>query len=261
MADLRYTEREILEQVFEMGSGFFLNFSNNSLADWFQFELGIDIYHEQYDFRSGSKANRIRKFWTIEKNWTVAKFIDLMLTYMSETIPASHQGELFDRAREVANRLRDSIPVGDIPDLSRVKERDGVSALLSDLHVNIKSNPASALDRLHTLCVHYFRDLLEGAGGTVDKEKPLHSISGELIRKLLEDGSISTHMSERIAKANLSILQEFSSTRNNQSLAHANPLPQDFEAEYLVSSVIATLRFFEGLRGSLAERNQDDLPF
>ena len=47
-----------VEDVFGMGSGYVLDFSNRTFAEFFA-DLGIDIDHE---FPEGSKANRLRAF-------------------------------------------------------------------------------------------------------------------------------------------------------------------------------------------------------
>jgi hypothetical protein len=47
-----------------------------------------------------------------------------------------------------------------------------------------KNDPQSGLDRLHTFATKFARSLCEEHGITVDRDKPLHSLFGEYVKKL-----------------------------------------------------------------------------
>lgn len=79
MSSLRPAERNLFENLFGMASGYVLDFTNNSFEQFFKDTVGIDIYSDKYDFRSGSKANRLRKFWEIEEDPIVGKVLSEML--------------------------------------------------------------------------------------------------------------------------------------------------------------------------------------
>ena len=64
-----------------MASGFVLDFTNRSFADFVLDSTGRDIYDATYDHGSGSKANRMRKFWHKEPNSVVAKLMGDMIDY------------------------------------------------------------------------------------------------------------------------------------------------------------------------------------
>jgi len=57
MADLTTNEKQLLEKLFQMGGGYVLNFSDRTMEEFFRDDLGIDIYHDVYNYASGSKAN------------------------------------------------------------------------------------------------------------------------------------------------------------------------------------------------------------
>jgi predicted nucleotide-binding protein len=76
MADLTRRDKSILERHLQMEGGHLLNFSHRTLGDFFE-GFDIDIYNEAYvrDLSSGSKANKMRGFWTISDNETVGKVL------------------------------------------------------------------------------------------------------------------------------------------------------------------------------------------
>lgn len=78
MSDLTMIEKRELELAFGMRSGYVLNFSNRTFAEFFFGSFGIDIYDTKYDYGSGSKANRMRAFWEHESNYLVGKVLGFL---------------------------------------------------------------------------------------------------------------------------------------------------------------------------------------
>lgn len=66
-----------VEDVFGMGSGYVLDFSNRTFAEFFA-DLGIDIDHE---FPEGSKANRLRAFLRSSDAPRVAQALEALLDH------------------------------------------------------------------------------------------------------------------------------------------------------------------------------------
>ena len=85
MANLSITEMQILEKLFQMGSGYVLNFSDRTMGDFFS-SFGINIYDEKYKYRSGSKANYLRGFWQQEEDVLVWESILNLVEYIENQI-------------------------------------------------------------------------------------------------------------------------------------------------------------------------------
>jgi hypothetical protein len=99
MSNLTYVEKRKLEQFLGMSSGYVLDFSNRTFAEFVRDSTGIDIYDSSYDYASGSKANRLRGFWQREANPIVGKLMADMLDYAEGT------GELKEVCRLIVVRL------------------------------------------------------------------------------------------------------------------------------------------------------------
>jgi hypothetical protein len=52
----------LIDDLFKMGGGYFLNFSNKTFAEFLDEELGINIDDSRYDVEGTSKAKRLRFF-------------------------------------------------------------------------------------------------------------------------------------------------------------------------------------------------------
>lgn len=111
MANLSTVEKQVLEKLFQMGSGYVLNFSDRTMAEFFADDVGINIYDQKYKYASGSKANYIRGFWQIANDSLVGTSIDKLIDYIENQIllgkfkKEDFPQKLIDRTREISNRL------------------------------------------------------------------------------------------------------------------------------------------------------------
>ncbi len=83
MAKLSVREMIDLEELFEMESGYVLDFASNTKFRRFVVKaVDIDAYDPKYgEENSGSKANRLRAIWDIESDDTVGRLIDALIDH------------------------------------------------------------------------------------------------------------------------------------------------------------------------------------
>lgn len=252
MADLSGSEKRRLEKRFDMRSGYVLNFSNRTFAEFIEESTGRDIDSETYNYSSGSKAHRLRGFWKEEDNYLVGKLIGDLLAYGIEEGLFGDNEELVADCRSIVVRL---IQGGMVPDLDALtapsNERD-FEIVAKAVRDAIENNaPESGLDRLHTFVVKYVRSLCNNIGITVTLEKPLHSLIGEVVKSLKNGGHIESMMTERILKSSISTMEAFNSVRNNQSLAHDNTVLNYDEALLIFNHVASSIRFLRSIESRL----------
>ncbi|MFA0088761.1 hypothetical protein AB4405_24065, partial [Vibrio sp. 10N.261.51.F12] len=92
MATLLRKDKARLEKYLQMDSGYVLDFSNRTFANFFE-GFNIDIEEEQYQYGSGSKANRMRGFWDISDDVTVGTVLLGLIEYYDEQREGSYHGE------------------------------------------------------------------------------------------------------------------------------------------------------------------------
>lgn len=227
MSDISSIDKLKLERLFEMGSGYVINFSNRTLQEFILENTGIDIYDDKYDYASGSKANRLRAFWNKESNYIVGKLLlDLLeywktqkLTGFSETSQAEQA--LYDECYKIAERLKQDSTVEHIDAIQPYSSDKDFTILAKSIRESIQKNePEASLDRLHTFVIKYIRQICDRHQINYDKNKPLHSIFGEYVKYLKRSNLIESKMTERILKSSISVLEAFNDVRNNQSFAH-----------------------------------------
>jgi hypothetical protein len=111
MANLNTNEKQVLEKLFQMKSGYVLNFSDRTMREFFDDEIGIDIYQEKYKIGSGSKANCMRGFWKEADQSIIGKSIQKLIDYIENQIllgelkKEDYPEDLISRSKEIANKL------------------------------------------------------------------------------------------------------------------------------------------------------------
>lgn len=271
MSDLTSSEKRKLERLFGMGGGYVLNFSNRTFAEFVEESVRRDIYDVRYDHGSGSKANRLRGLWGIEGNVLVGKLISDLIEYGKDIDAFKSDGDLTEQCLRIVARLRQAGPVADLHALSATADERDFEAVAAQVREVIEKNqPEAGLDRLHTFVIKFVRTLCEARGITVTREKPLHSLFGEYVKRLRENGQLESEMTARILKSAISALEAFSDVRNNQSLAHDNPILNYDESLLIFNHVASSVRFIRTLEDKLKRHRpreestavaDDDIPF
>jgi len=111
MSSLSNIDKMKLEKLFGMSSGYVLDFSNRTFAEFIRDSVKIDIYDGKYDYESGSKANRLRAFWDIESDKIVGTLLIDMLerweTYnlLNDIEPTASDKKIYQDCLNAANRL------------------------------------------------------------------------------------------------------------------------------------------------------------
>lgn len=145
MSDLKPIEKRGFEDLFGMPSGYVLEFSNATFAQFFVDTLNIDIYHDKYAVHGDSKAKRLRAFWELEENNSVAQVLSGMLDiweYENEqdapnsarlkrcrSVVARLAGKQASKQDETATDFLDQII--ELPNLDSLKLDGAVTAILA----------------------------------------------------------------------------------------------------------------------------------
>jgi hypothetical protein len=140
MSDLTYTEKDKFEQLLGMASGYVLDFTNRTFAEFILDSTGRDIYNPRYNNASGSKAHRLRMFWKKEDNRVVGKLMGDLLDFLGES------GPRVEICRLIVARLNGTISSSQVTSKAEETPKPQLSATLSELRQEF-SNLATEKDR------------------------------------------------------------------------------------------------------------------
>lgn len=248
MAEIGAFERRKLEKLLGMGSGYVLDFSDRTFAEFFM-DFRVDIDAAQFRVAGDSKAKRMRTFWGVAPNHTVGKVLEGMITYGLEVDRLGDSNPvLVDECRRIALRLLSEQPVADLDALTAIADERDFEVVAEHVREAIEKNqPEGALDRLHTFVNKFIRITCEPHGIVMSREKPLHSVFGEYVKALRAKGHLESAMTERILRSSISVLEAFNDVRNNKSLAHDNPILNYDESLLIFNHVASSIRFIKSL--------------
>jgi hypothetical protein len=275
MADITFLQKPKIERVFEMQSGYVLDFSNNSFRDFMAEVASIDIYDDKYEHHSGSKANRLRRFFEIESNYLAGKAIIGLLEYrenLSDYLNSWKKNASSDEIDFVHNLGKALIEDHGyvIPQLIDDSNfHDSFKLLKKSIEEFIKNNdPVSGVDRLHTYMVEYIRLKCDKLHIQYDQHESLNAIYGKLVNIYDSQNLIKTPMALRVLKTSISNLDAFNKVRNDHSLAHGNnDILGREEAKFIFNNIICLINFIESIHPEEPENVEqnfdigDDLPF
>lgn len=251
---LSFLEKNQFEKLFGMKSGYVLDFTDRTFQEFIGDTIGIDIYDEKYNYGSGSKANRLRGFWSEESNYNIGKLLTALLKYWryktntGEIEFENSDEKLYDECIKIVGKLTSENPVENIDAIKPNSDDRTFSMLAKSIKESIESNePENALDRLHTFTIKYIRQLCDNHEIGYEKETPLHSLFGSYVKEIVKDELIDSKMTERILKSSISVLDAFNSVRNNQSFAHDNQILNYNESILIFNNVSNVIRFLESI--------------
>ena len=75
------SDLRLLDDLFEMGGGYVLDFSNQRFAEFFADELGVQIYDDRWDAQGTSKGKRLRYYLRSNPPATVVRTLQALWGY------------------------------------------------------------------------------------------------------------------------------------------------------------------------------------
>ncbi|MFD2787120.1 abortive infection family protein [Hymenobacter rubripertinctus] len=255
MSNLNVVERAKLEKILKMGSGYILDFNDNTLQHFIASTNEVDIHDGKYSLSGGSKAKKIREFWTVENDYQVSKLLDGLVRYIrvrkSELHPSFEDIEesALQEASRIIDRLQGASLVEQLDAIEANNDDEDFNRLATLIRRAIEQGmPETALDRLHTFLMKFFRSLCAKHGLNYQKDDALHGLFGKYVKFIEATGFIQSKMSIKIMKSQISIIDEFNHVRNNASYAHDNPVLNFHESILIfnnISSIIGYINYVE----------------
>jgi hypothetical protein len=276
MADLSYADKRIIEKLMGMGSGYVLDFSNRTFEEFVYDAIGINIYESKYDFESGSKANRLRAFFKLDSNYRVGTLLEAFCEYWNSQVGLysstfdSNDQYLCDKCKEIAIRLKQDSIIEEIEVIREDVNDKDITLLAKSIRESIEKNePEVALDRLHTYCMKFFRNLCDKHKIEYASGETLNAIFGKYVKYIISTDYVESIMTEKILKYSINIIEAFNDVRNNKSLAHDNTLLNYNESLLIFNNVTNSIKFILTIEDKIdtninpedTQNVWDDLPF
>lgn len=253
MSEIAIETKIKLEQLFEMKSGYVMDLTGPQFEDFVYDKTGINIFDKKYNFRSGSKANRLRSFWSSESNQNVSKLNLSLLVYWEQKFRLSNPDEeIFysfyrlkeESVKELEDLSNQSNKNFDVSVLKNLQVEENFQLLKNDIERTLNSNqPQLALDRAHTLLMTYLRELCETNDIPYTQKEPLDNLFSKYINYYNQTNPFESSMTLRIMKLPAQALEKFNNVRNKESFAHSNNVINYDESKLIIDFVFLVLKF------------------
>lgn len=251
-------QRTTFDQIFHSGGGYVLNFSDRTMAEWFDESFDLNIFQERFQTEGNSKGKTLRGFVAVAEPRLVARVLRALWAYRC-SLPdyvekdAGEELKLEKWLLQFTDELEKSSTL-QIEDALRDFSGDTTLPKLRGSIANdlIAENPDVAIDRIHTYCVKRFRTLLAERDQHFDRKASLPSIFGVYGKTVRDDGSVSEYALPTL-RVQHKLFDALNAARNDRSLAHDNELLSVSEARFIVESIMAALAFIERIE---AERQK-----
>jgi hypothetical protein len=196
MAKLKRSEMRLIDEVFGMGSGYVLNFSNRTFAEFFEDEFGINIYQEKYEIRGSSKANHLRAFIEAEDGFLVGKVLRRLWQLREEeyvradparALAEAVQARFFAVVEQIEAGFSPAV-LGSLSGAAEVLNFDTVSRDLERALASAQHDPEDAVTAACSTVESVCRSILIEVGETLPDKKDVKALFGA-VRKPLALGA------------------------------------------------------------------------
>lgn len=187
MSTFSIAERNNLERLLGMSSGYVLNFSDRTFAEFVFEAVGIDIHDEKYTAEGTSKAKKLRALWKLEPDYTVGKLILALIDYK-----ASRNGEqdaaanpLAEKCRQIATRLLAGTPSLDpLKAHAKVLNANHLAEQIRRLEASVETDPSLAIGTAKELIETCCKTILAERGKPVSGTPDVSTLTKETLREL-----------------------------------------------------------------------------
>lgn len=230
MANLSYREKVDLENLFEMRSGYVMDFSNNTFAQFIGDVINLDVYEGVGYTDYSSKANKLRQIWLNEPDNVVGTLLVALLSHcedykMRRDALTEYDAKKISELRLVAERLKGNQLTVELPQ----KNEETLQTLKEDINSALARNkPELVLDRLHTFSTKLLRQVCSDNGIITVNDKgenlPLQSLAGMLKKKYEQEPIFQSSFSSVAIQNSIMMFDRYNAIRNDHSYAHDNPI-------------------------------------
>ena len=225
MSTLNYREKQKLEELFDMSSGYVLDFSDTTFEYFFEKVANIDIHAQKYQSKGTSKAKKLRSFWEQESDPLVGRVLLELISKCRES-PKVEDSQLIEECQSIANRLLTRGPnLSPLTETAIQFDADYLQRQIKRMENAVESDPELAIGTAKELIETCCKTILEERGKSPEDYSNMPQLTKATFKELniTRDDVPNTKGAEAIKKmlSNLmSISNEINELRNLHGTGH-----------------------------------------
>lgn len=187
MSALSMADRQNLEKLLGMSSGYVLNFSDRTFQEFVFEAVGVDIHSERYTAEGTSKAKKLRTFWRIGPDHLVGKLLLALIDYDTslDAAPTAEAKALADKCRQIATRLLAGAPsLGPLKEHAKVLNANHLAEQIRRLEASVETDPSLAIGTAKELIETCCKTILAERGKAVTGTPDVSTLTKETLKEL-----------------------------------------------------------------------------
>ncbi|MFN9619745.1 MAG: abortive infection family protein [Synechococcaceae cyanobacterium] len=175
MSCLTSRDMRVLEDLLRIGSGFVLDFSDQTFGDFVHEAVGIDIHSKKYMANGSSKAKKLRALWQIEPDHIVGKLLTALVDYAedSDHVTTEEDKKKSDLCREIVSRLLSGGPsLDDLKQKAQTLNANHLAEQIRRMKDSVEADPSLAIgtakELIETCCKTILAERGQEISGTPD---------------------------------------------------------------------------------------------
>src|SRR5690349_3099639 len=112
---LRPVDLKLVDELTGMSSGYVLDFTNSTFAEFFRAEVSVDIYDDAYAGNGTSKGKRLRSFLQIAQTAAIVRALTALWEYRENDRISQGKGEGIANARHRLSAIVERLGGASLP--------------------------------------------------------------------------------------------------------------------------------------------------
>jgi hypothetical protein len=168
-------DKQVLEDFLGMGSGYVLDFSDRTFADFVHETVGIEIHADKFTVNGTSKANKLRTVWGVESDFIVGRLLNALADYaeMSANGTTEEEKKKSELCRGIASRLLSGGPsLDDLKQKAQTLNANHLAEQIRRMQDSVEADPSLAIgtakELIETCCKTILAERRQEISGTPD---------------------------------------------------------------------------------------------
>lgn len=187
MSSLTPSETFKFETLFEMSSGYVLNFSDVTFSQFFAQTVDVDIHDDKYCEYGTSKAKKLRCFWKNEDDHSVGKLLGEMVEYaiVLNLQPSEERERLQQDCRAIAIRLQGgSVKLHNLKAAAESFNSAYIAKQIERMEKSVESDPALAIGTAKELIETCCKSILTDRGVVMTGTPNINTLTKTALKEL-----------------------------------------------------------------------------
>jgi hypothetical protein len=187
MSRLTTRDKRALEDFLGMGSGFVLDFSDRTFADFVHEAVEIGIHADKYTVNGTSKANKLRTFWGVESDYLVGRLLDALIDYAddSDLVTTEEDKRKSNLCRGIATRLLSGGPsLDDLKQKAQTLNANHLAEQIRRMQDSVEADPSLAIGTAKELIETCCKTILAERGQEISGSPDIPALTKATFKQL-----------------------------------------------------------------------------